>query len=157
MLRKHLRATGLNAAFLQEIKQDHRELQNQLAELRSWLGCETEESTPPPGMTDAASALAQFEQQVRRRFELEEAFGYFREALIDQPWLGDRADALRGQHPVLAEQLAQIVHQAQQGSAEGAAALRPQLRDFLALYDRHEKEENDLIMAVFNDEVGVGD
>ena len=148
---------GINAAFLQEIKEDHIELRDLLVAVRTLAA---ERHPPIDQLTDK---LEQLRDRLSFHFALEEAYGYYNAEISDTaPWLAEKASALRAQHVELFLLLDQRVN-----AAEGVRyhesprqAIGPLCRDVLDFCQRledHEQRENELILEAFDDDVGVGD
>ena len=76
---------AINAAFLQEIKEDHHELRERLAEVRA---CRTRIRTPRS--TSLTQTLAALRDRVSLHFALEEAYGYCEAELVDSAPLAYR-------------------------------------------------------------------
>jgi len=149
----------VNAAFLQEIKEDSHELRRLLAEAHAAVA-------GPVGMHMAsrqlAELLARLRDQLAMHFALEEAYGYFEEPLSVAPRLSSQADALRAQHRDLYLEICELVDQAQRRAyhESNGNSLRALAADFLAFCDKlqqHESRENDLMTQAFGDDIGGGD
>jgi len=143
------RTLAVNAAFLQEIKEDNRQLKDELQTckqlLRQW-----------------ADALAELRDQLAMHFALEDAYGYFEDAVVQAPRLCLRAEALHKQHIGLFLDVCQIADRADQLLRQRPAAQQfHQLAEaffrFVNQFEVHERHEDALIMAVFEDDIGVGD
>ena len=91
-----LATLGINAAFLREIKDDHRELRRLLDETVNLLSRASRARMPTQRIM---SLLESLRDQFALHFSLEEAFGYFEDAISVAPRLSTRADRLRGEHP----------------------------------------------------------
>jgi len=155
-------ATGtlsVNAAFLQEIKEDDRELQQLLEHLSCQLG-------NPAGAPDQPRQLVESVARLRDRlalhFSLEEAYGYFEDAVAVAPRLSNKAAALRGEHQELVRAVCQIADQAEQALHDKAppadvGLITNALQEFLSVFRLHESRENELIVESLNDDIGVGD
>jgi hemerythrin HHE cation binding domain-containing protein len=149
----------INAAFLQEIKEENRELQQVLEDCAKAIGGDGAASREPKPVVDL---LARLRDQLAMHFALEEAYGYFDDAIQVTPQFTDRALKLRGQHGDLFLQLGAIVEQAEQMLYE--EQVEPQLagvaRDFhrfRSRFQEHEARETDLIVEMVNQEIGCGD
>jgi hypothetical protein len=155
-------ATGtltINAAFLQEIKEDNRRVHELLAEVEQWFQSHaTSEASPRP----LVDALAQLRDQVALHFSLEEAYGYFEDAIDAAPRLSEKAAELRAQHGDLFVRLCQMVNDAErwlyrETPRDVHSALVRQFEKFSQEFRRHESREADLILDAFECDVGVGD
>ena len=149
----------VNAAFLAEIKEDNRRLRSLLAAALEQTVLRSEYGRLDRQRVELYVALR---DQLAFHFTLEDAFGYFRDALADNPRLTRRAALLHAQHEALFREICDIVEvfeQIQYGES-GADAEESLTEQFLEFYDRlttHERDENDLIFAALDDDLGVGD
>lgn len=153
------RTLTINAAFLQEIKEDNRELRHLLAECAAVLGWPRAAGIE---LRRIAQLLGKLRDQLAMHFSLEEAYGYFDDAIDVAPRLSRQAECLRSQHPRLFVALCDLVEAAEQllyherpplelvDLASGFARFHQQLQD-------HEAQEDALIVQVFNEEIGGGD
>lgn len=149
----------INPAFLMEIKEDHRELWQLLADLDA-LGRRWETAGVSPKRV--ADLLSQLQDRLAMHFTLEEAYGYFDDALAVAPQLSRRAETLRGEHAGLFLQLSRIVDEAERlvHHEVPIAALGHVIEDFSAFHRAlkdHESRENALVSEAFDLDVGVGD
>ncbi len=105
------RTLTINAAFLLEIKEDNRELRQLLDDCAALLA-------RPHGagveLRRAAQLLGNLRDQLAMHFSLEEAYGYFDDAIDVAPRLSRQAEALRSQHPRLFVALCDLVEEAEQ-------------------------------------------
>lgn len=147
----------VNAAFFQEIKQDHQQLQCLLDRIRELL------VTRPAlrnHFREFAKLLADLRDQLAFHFSLEEAYGYFEDAVERAPRFHVPAGRLRDQH-------SQLYVMAQRISENAAAMSHPssadvnQLADQFVAFDTalkvHESAELKLILDAIHQDVGVGD
>ncbi len=153
------RTISINAAFLQEIKDDHHELR----QLMHHTGAMLER---PEWMTIEYDRLADFFEKLRDQlamhFSLEEAYGYFEDALAVAPRLSRKADQLRSQHGELYAQLCALAERAEQllyheTSDTAVAQLAADYRGFCEAFHEHERRENDLILRAIDEDLGGGD
>ncbi len=149
---------AVNAAFLQEIKQDNHELRATLASLAPV-------ADGNPLFLDArqiVEGFARLRDQLAVHFALEESYGYFDEALSFNPRLSHQADVLRHQHSGLYLEICQLVERAEQClyHEPGSTSLRQLANEFGSFHGRfqqHERQENSLILEAFDEEIGAGD
>ena len=149
----------INAAFLEEIKEDDRRLRHLLTEARTAFA---QRRFHRAWLIRTVALLCDLRDQLALHFTLEESFGYFDEPVCAAPWLSDRADTLRAQHPDLFVQICEIVEVAERSLDPDARPARlDQLADrfdeFLAALEQHETDETELIFQAYNDDIGVGD
>ncbi|HEV3137735.1 MAG TPA: hemerythrin domain-containing protein [Pirellulales bacterium] len=155
-------ATGtvsINPAFLQEIKDDHHELRQLLHHTAAMLDRPTWMQIEFDRLADLFTKLR---DQLAMHFSLEEAYGYFEDAISVAPHLSKRAEALRSQHFELYSQLCSLVERAEQllyheAAKVAVAGLAEDFRRFSAGLQEHESCESDLILQAFHDDLGAGD
>ncbi len=148
---------GINAAFLQEIKEDHRQLDEHWRRLQAmategvWLARHYR------AWVDELYLLC---DQLALHFALEEAYGYFEDVLEATPHLHAQAARLKGQHPGLFVWARDLADQAAAVSRPSAEALQSLVAQFEALavaYHVHDTAERALIVSAVHQDVGVGD
>ncbi|HEY2147422.1 MAG TPA: hemerythrin domain-containing protein [Pirellulales bacterium] len=157
----------VNAAFLQEIKDENRELRQLLHDCDAALGkctAAAADSASADGPLDpklALDLLMRLRNQLSLHFSLEETYGYFDDAVQVTPQLADRALKLRGQHSELFLSFCGLVDHAEQATNDGRTDALPdvarQFTDFHARFQEHESLETELIVQVLNEEIGCGD
>jgi hypothetical protein len=155
-------ATGsltINAAFLREIKEDNRRVHELLAEVEEWFASHAGGEYSPRRLVDL---MNQLRDQLALHFSLEEAYGYFEDAIDAAPQLSEKAVELRAQHEALFVRFCQIVNDAERWLYHETArdvrrALTRQFEKFCQEFRRHESREADLILEAFESDVGVGD
>ncbi len=144
----------VNAAFFREIKEDHQQLQRLLERVRHLVN---EPRALPNHWKEFTLLLADLRDQLAFHFALEEAYGYFEDAVERAPRFHETAGRLRNQHAdiyLLAQQIADNAAALPHAEAEQLAA------QFVA-FDRalatHESAELRLILDAMQLDVGVGD
>jgi hypothetical protein len=153
------RTVSVNAAFLQEIKEDHHELRQLLHHTGAMLG---RPEWMPIEYGRLADLFEKLRDQLAMHFSLEEAYGYFDDALTVAPRLCRKAERLRAQHGELYSQLCQLTDRAEQLlyheiSETAIAQLASEYRAFCRAFHEHEKCENELILEAIDEDIGVGD
>lgn len=149
----------VNAAFLQEIKEDNLQLRHLLAEARSMFAA----LRPGHARTRRlASLLAELRDQLAMHFSLEEAYGYFEDPVSVAPHLSEQAESLRKQHGELYEDISQLAAKAENassgnGTSRGLQQVACRFLEFYGRLQEHETKENDLIVQAYNVDIGVGD
>ena len=161
------RRLSVNAAFMQDIKNDNRDLKilmDRLAVL----------THPREAAANHWSELIQLfsdlNDQLALHFGLEEAYGYFDQALDADPEMSIAAEELRGQHAVLFEDsrhLAEAAAHACTGDApiEGVTPevttaqekVLVRYDSFVKQFHEHEEAELKLILDALDEDLGVGD
>lgn len=148
---------AVNAAFLQEIKEDNLELKRLLACTHELFCCPEE---PPIGKF--VEVLTQLRDQLAMHFSLEEAFGYFDDAIDFAPRLSETADRLRSQHRELFTFLCELVDESEQlmyheTPSPALSQIANRFADFRCRFQEHETQEDELILQSLDDDIGVGD
>jgi len=152
------RTLTINAAFLQEIKEDNRELRHLLDESAALM----ERLRGAIELRRAAEMLEKLRDQLGMHFSLEEAYGYFDDAIDVAPRLSRKAEELRSQHPQLFLALCELVEEAEQlvyheRPSVDAGDLSRGFTRFLRQLQQHEAQEDALIIRSLNEEIGGGD
>lgn len=146
----------VNAAFLQEIKDDDAQLRILLEQARETCELITHADI---SVSRLASLLGELRDQLAMHFALEEAYGYFDDPMSVAPHLSEQADSLRKQHHQLYEEISQIA-EAARGTAHCTGdqrAVRRLARRFMNFNQRlqdHESDENALIMQAYTVDIG---
>jgi hemerythrin-like domain-containing protein len=147
----------VNAAFLKEIKDDNRQLKtlwDQLVPLVNHV--ETARNHWP----ELIAGLAELRDQLAIHFSLEEAYGYFDEAIDIAPHHSLQAESLRGQHSTLFEMirdLADAITDVDPDREEKVSQLLKRFVTFQDAFKQHEEAELKMILDSFDDDIGVGD
>ncbi len=153
------RTLAINAAFLQEIKDDNRELRSLLEQSAVLL------NRPRSSAVDSrrvAQMLGKVRDQLALHFSLEEAYGYFDDAIDVAPRLSRQAESLRSEHPKLYLAISELVEQAErmlygERAAKEIGKLADGFADFREQLQHHEEQEQTLIVQTLNEEIGGGD
>jgi hypothetical protein len=149
----------INAAFLQEIKEDNHELRDLLQAASEMFSLARAARTPPRQFVDLLSRLR---DRLATHFALEEAFGYFEDAIEVAPRLSRRCDELRAEHGTLFVELCNLVEDAERllyREAHGGVVkqLVYRVSAFRNHFEEHEARENELILDSLDCDIGVGD
>jgi iron-sulfur cluster repair protein YtfE (RIC family) len=146
----------INAAFLQEIKQDNVQFRDIVHEITSFvqIGAYLKSDT-----SVLVKHIKELRDQLATHFALEETYGYFACPLNVPPELSQRVERVRAEHDEIRIELTDILNQALQLNPVSAAGGRQtivlnRLRHLLERLDAHERRENELIQRAFNDDVG---
>lgn len=154
------RTLSVNAAFLQEIKQDNVELRNLLESLTTQCRDASSQMSDPRNLCDGLSRLR---DQLAMHFALEEAFGYFEDAVDVAPRLSCRADELRAEHDGFFREMCSLVEHAErllyreESPRRATQTITLRFSAFYEALQAHEACERDLIMEAFDRDIGVGD
>lgn len=151
------RQVTVNAAFLKEIKEDNLHLK-QLWDQISPLAVHVE--TAINHWPELIKLLAELRDQLAIHFALEEAYGYFDEAVDIAPQLSAQAENLRGDHQVLFRQICDLADEITEVPIENdelSKGFIKGLSRFKASFEKHEEAELKLILESLDDDLGVGD
>jgi hypothetical protein len=145
----------INAAFFREIKQDQIQLGRLMSQL-NWMASQPQRIEHQPEKFQIAAQ--QLVDQLGLHFSLEEAYGYFENAIDEAPRLHDMAIQLRDEHKVLYLSAQQLVDLSTDSQAEPDYAWwAEQFNRFEKQFKAHETAENRLIQESFNRVLGTGD
>ncbi|MCS7468271.1 hemerythrin domain-containing protein [Stieleria sp. ICT_E10.1] len=147
----------VNAAFLREIKDDNRQLKSLWDRLIPMF---SHPETAKNHWPELIAGLAELRDQLAIHFSLEEAYGYFDDAVDIAPHLSLTAETLRAQHSTLFSQirdLAELVLELNCEAGEHINKLTRRFKAFKSSFESHEESELKLILASFDDDLGVGD
>ncbi len=153
------RTVRVNAAFLQEIKEDNIELRELLEQISGELLIRRPRLHDPRQLL---ALLGRLRDQLGIHFALEEAFGYFDDAVDVAPQLSEKTEELRAEHDLFFRDICRLCDFVEQIAYEETPAfsVRQIASRFAAFHDafqQHEARERELIMAAFEDDIGVGD
>lgn len=153
------KSVTINAAFLREIKEDHLELGQILREAECAFQADAATRVSAKRMVDL---LGQLRDRFAMHFALEEAFGYFEDAVDVAAHLCQRSETLRREHEPLFLELCALVDEAERLLYhEAGAKNRPRVvksfQAFLEHFQDHESREKDLILQALDEDIGVGD
>jgi hypothetical protein len=140
----------LNAAFLQEIKEDNTELRSLLGDIRAALAGD---GSVRGRWKHFVELLADLRDHLAMYFALEEAYGYFEYPVAAAPGWSRSAASLRAQHQGLYSEICTVIEQAEQWlyCQIQVGSPRTIVRRFSAFCDRlqaHETHEQALILQV---------
>ncbi len=150
---------SVNPAFLQEIKDDHHELRQLMHHASAMLSRPAWMRTERDRLVEL---LTKLRDQLAMHFSLEEAYGYFEDAVSTAPHLSRRAEALRSQHFTLYSDFCRMVDEAEgrlyhEPASAAPAEVADRYRRFLAAFHEHEARESELIVEAFQEDLGTGD
>ncbi len=153
------RTVSVNAAFLQEIKADNLELRAILERAEEAFHLPTASRA---SYKELVEVLANLRDQLAIHFVLEESFGYVDDAIEVAPRLGDLAIALKAEHQKLYMHICDVVENAErllyhEPAAPNVSRVVAEYKAFRDVFDAHEKAENELIFAAFDDDIGGSD
>jgi hypothetical protein len=154
--------TGLtiNVAFLQEIKEDVR-FQDLIESTRQhFVTAEAHVRNRP---IDTARVLNELRDELETYFALEEFYGYFQNAEVVNPSVSHQADSLKKEHEELFLELSKLIDSVEQivyreNSPDLTfATIARDFEHFITALHHHEQKEMELVMRLYNEEIGVGD
>lgn len=151
------RRLSVNAAFLKDIKDDNRDLKILLDRIRPLA---EHQQTATNHWSELTGLFTDLCDQLALHFSLEEAYGYFDEAIMTAPELSASAELLRGQHANLFEQIRHLADRASAVSPDAAEKVGHMLAEFARFQqalEKHEEAELKLILDALDDDIGVGD
>lgn len=149
----------INAAFLREIKEDHLELGQILRKAEHAFETEAMPRLPAKRMVEL---LGELRDRFAMHFALEEAFGYFEDAVDVAPHLCQRSEALRREHEPLFLEVCALVDEAEQllyheTGPKSRIRIGANFRSFFEHFQDHETREKELILQALDEDIGVGD
>ncbi|MCC9604045.1 hemerythrin domain-containing protein [Stieleria sp. JC731] len=148
---------GINAAFLQEIKEDNRHLKELWDRLIPMF---SHPETALNHWNEIIGVIAELRDQLAIHFSLEEAYGYFDDAIDVAPHLSIEAESLKGQHPLLFAHVRDLADQIAEVDVQRESQIEKMIRKFEGFkteFESHEESELKLILDSFDDDLGVGD
>ncbi len=151
------RRLTVNAAFLKEIKDDNLQLKSILDQLASLTEhCQTAINHWP----ELIELFDSLRDQLALHFALEEAYGYFDDAIGGEPQLSVVAECLRSEHGKLFESVRHIAERSKEISGdkeEEVTRLLRRVAEFRRMFEKHEGAELELILKALDEDIGVGD
>ncbi len=155
--RTSTRRLSVNAAFLKDIKDDNRDLKVLLDRIKPLA---EHRQTAINHWVELIELFAGLRDQLALHFSLEEAFGYFDDAIVTAPQLSVTAECLRGQHAMLFEKIRDLADTAIElppDRAESVSRCLEEFDRFRVALEKHEESELKLILDSLDDDIGVGD
>ena len=151
------RMLAVNAAFLKDIKDDNQDLKKLLDQITPIT---RHQQTAANHWPELITLMSDLRDQLALHFSLEEAYGYFDDAIVSAPELSVTAEVLRSEHPSLFANIRDLADQVSEICSD-----RPdQVNDFITRLDAfrrdfeiHEESELKLILDSLDDDLGVGD
>ena len=148
---------AVNAAFLKDIKDDNQDLKKLLDQITPIT---RHQQTAANHWPELITLMSDLRDQLALHFSLEEAYGYFDDAIVSAPELSVTAEVLRSEHPSLFANIRDLADQVSEICSD-----RPdQVNDFITRlyafrrdFEIHEESELKLILDSLDDDLGVGD
>lgn len=153
------KSVTINAAFLREIKEDHLELGQIFRETEQAFEADV---LPRLSVKQMVELLSELRDRFAMHVTLEEAFGYFEDAVDVAPHLGQRSEALRREHEPLFLEVCALVDEAEQllyheTGHHSRLRVGANFRAFVENFQDHESREKELILQALDEDIGVGD
>ena len=148
----------LNVAFLNEIKLDNERPRRLISRLQNLLSCPY--PVEPRSLVDS---LGRLRDELETHFALEEFYGYFESALLIDSQISARASDLKSQHETIYLDLCELLDMAEcvlygEADIENVwTALVAGFHSFMQTFNQHEQAEEELMMRLCNEDIGVGD
>jgi len=147
----------INFAFLEEIKTDF-DFRSTLNKVYQQVN-QRPDAAPP----EIARWLIELRDQLETYFALEEFYGYFEQDAVANIGVSRKVAKKTEEHETLFLQLSEVIDVAEQivyhecSSDLNIAEVRRQFHRFCEALADHEQDEMELIMQMFNEDIGVGD
>ena len=147
----------INVAFLEEIKSDF--------DFRSTLNKVYQQVNRRPDVAppEIARWLIELRDQLETYFGLEEFYGYFEQDEVSNIRISKKVAKKTEEHETLFLQLGEVIDVAEQifyhecSSDLSITEVRRLFERFCEALADHEQDEMELIMQMFNEDIGVGD
>ena len=147
----------VNAAFLKDIKDDNHDLKVLLDKITPLI---LYQQTAKNHWPELIALIGDLRDQLALHFSLEEAYGYFDDAVVSSPWLSVIAESLRNEHPRLFSRILDLADQSLEICSDSHGQVSQFIRrfdDFRRAFEMHEEKELKLILDSLDDDLGVGD
>ena len=149
----------INVAFLKEIKSDFA-FRDELNRVYHKLNQRSRSKITPQ---QASDLLVDLRDALETYFALEEFYGYFNASAIENPSVSRKADELQSAHESIFNELNAVVEKSLQivyhevSESVTLDDLVADLDQFCIHLADHEAAEMDLMMRLWNEDLGVGD
>ncbi|MEW6249636.1 MAG: hemerythrin domain-containing protein [Planctomycetota bacterium] len=119
-------------------------------------------AVPPPGsrarwLPEARECFRRLADHLKKHMALEETDGYLREVRERRPALSDEVDRLQHEHAELERLMGHIQHEMDELRPEDNLLIRcccARIGMLLSYVERHEEQENQLVLHVFCQDLG---
>lgn len=149
-----MRKSDSTRAYVAHMRSEHRRMHELLREVdRSWS--EMRERRQEFAIAELAGELKHLRENLARHFAEEDEGGCLEEAVARCPNLGHDADRLEAEHPLLLDQLDQLIDRLLEADSKELlrTEVHQQYADFVSRLRAHERSENHLLQCGF----GIGD
>ncbi|MCL6502720.1 MAG: hemerythrin domain-containing protein [Pirellulales bacterium] len=146
-------------AYIEGVRADHLELRAMVREIEKLLAAAQAARWATVEVQALLAAVEDLDRHLREHFAEEEAGGYMEEALAIAPRFGPQAQRLVNEHPVMLQQMAQILDMARRCVTQSQVGpeLSRLLREFFTTLRAHDAAENRIIQEAFNTDLGLND
>ncbi len=149
-----------SASVRSDLRRNHRELNDLLVLASDCLDSATSQQTAHTSL-QIVQTFRRLQNRLAMHFTLEEAFGYGEDEFNQAPWLSERAAMLRAEHDVIFARFKAIVRSSERLLEDCEVSLVESIsmkfETFLIDLRVHENREADLLLSIFDDDLGVGD
>ena len=145
---------SINPIFFQEVKEDREGLGLILSRMKELTGNAERLVDNQPEFVEL---LGNLRDQLAFHFALEEAYGYFEEALDVAPRLHRESQRLLSQHAELYDLAQKLADAADERPLLNVEALAKKVEDLVFKFENHEAAEVTLILSALQDDIGDGD
>ena len=148
---------AVNAAFLKDIKDDNQDLKILLDKITP-ITCHQQTATNH--WPELITLFSDLRDQLALHFSLEEAYGYFDDAVVSAPQQSVTAELLRSEHPQLFAMIRDLADQASEICSDRPEEVSRFIQRFDAFrraFEKHEESELKLILDSFDDDLDVAD
>jgi hemerythrin-like domain-containing protein len=104
--------------------------------------------------------LSSLREHLEKHFEFEEMGGFMEEVMKALPNISPQVESLRRDHQILAFEINDLYRRAERlilNSGPTSREIGEDIKHFLHSLHKHERKENELILRVFLDDVGMID
>ena len=109
---------------------------------------------------DLIVLMSDLRDQLALHFSLEEAYGYFDEAVVSLPQLSVTAEVLRSEHPFLFAAIRDLADEVSEVCSDRAEQVNRFIQHFDAfrsMFEKHEENELELILESLDTDLAAGD
>ena len=151
------RRLAVNAAFLKDIKDDSQDLKMLLDQITPLT---RHQQTAVNHWPKLIVLMSDLRDQLALHFSLEEAYGYFDEAVVSLPQLSVNAEVLRSEHPFLFAAIRDLADEVSEVCSDRPEQVNRFIEHFDAfrrMFEKHEENELELILESLDADLATGD
>lgn len=153
----------LTDSWARQVLDEHRELRLKVKTLREYI-CEPRPEVGEKGAhswaANLASQLVNLHDELVRHFRFEDESGMVEDVSLAHPEAAMRVEDLISEHPRMLDELRRLMAEAldySEGHPNEDSALRRGVCALLDRLERHERDENDLILKLETRDLGTKD